>query len=667
MEIERKGGVLELRFAKKGRWLPRVRALPDRRFDADRGVWVVPYTRENFRAMQAAGFPLDGLKEPSASSYQIDAKGTVLLVRVPGDRDNLAKCRKIPGNRLWDQRGGVWKAKASRQNVEYLATVFPSAYWTETALAFRDDVDAHIEEREQARAMKERVIEAPEIKDFRFKTEPYAHQAQVFLLSRDKKAYALHMEMGTGKTKVVIDTAAWLWLKKEINGVLVVAPISVKDVWAEEIAMHLPDYVERRVHIYSSGMGKTERAAVEALNAPGPGLDILVVNVEGLSTVTAPKVCEAFLEAHDAMMVVDESTRIKNPKAKRTKRTLKLSRLARYKRTMSGTPITQGPLDAFAPFHFLDPKILGFRSIYAFRNHFAVMGGYDDKEVVGYRNLEELQELIDPWSFRVTKDECLDLPPKVYERIVVNLSEEQRRLYDEMAEHMVACLSESLHVTAAIVLTKLLRLQQIVGGFVAVERTEEQEETFAQLMERIAAGEDFVKDDLEPHLETVAIDGPNPKVDALLELAEDVEGKILIWARFRPEIEAISTALRGRFGEESVVEFHGGVSEDDRTRARRSFQDATSGVRFFVGNQQTGGLGLTLTEAQTVVYYSNSFSLEERLQSEDRAHRSGLRHSVTYVDLVAKDTLDTKLILPALRGKREIANVVTGDIAREWI
>ena len=412
-----------------------------------------------------------------------------------------------------------------------------------------------------------------------------------------------------------------------------------------------PEWSTHEVVVWSAQARRAQRDRIAAFLTvdahPSPALRWFVVNVEGLSSARAYEACERFLQLHRCLMIVDESSRIKTPKARRTKNVIKLGQLAAYRRVMSGTPVTQGPLDLYTQFKFLDPGILGFSSFYAFRNRYAIMGGFNLKQVVGYANLEELVEIIEPYSYRKTKDECLDLPPKMWERLYVDLGKEQRVAYDQMKRDMVADHAGQ-KVSVTIVLTQMLRLQQIVGGFLPIV-------TYNELTELE-----------ETHVEPIR--GKNAKIIALMEFLEDLAetSKVIIWARFRAEIALIAETVDDHFGPDSWVEFHGGVKTGNRRTARQRFQDPDDPVRFFVGQTETGGLGITLTATDTVAYYSNSFRLESRLQSEDRAHRIGQDKTVTYVDLVARDTLDEKL-LTALRSKKNLADLITGDDWKEWI
>lgn len=478
---------------------------------------------------------------------------------------------------------------------------------------------------------------------YQHKTKPYQHQTTAFERSRDLPEFALLMEMGTGKSKVIIDTAAWLYAKGEIDALFVIAPNGVHRNWViNEVPTHLPDHCHPVTAYWSASLKKKEQAQLDALWQPKrQGLRVLAMNVDAFATERGKTHAKRFLMAFRCLMAVDESSRIKTPKAVRTKALITLGKQARYRRILTGTPITQSPLDIYAQFKFLNEDLLGFSSYYAFRNRYAVLkrsmnrgAGVWYDEIVGYQNLEELKATIDQHGFRVTKNECLDLPAKVYERRYVELNKDQRELYEKLKKDFVAEFGTG-QINAALALTRMLRLQQVTGGFAPV------------------------CDDLGEVVATHPVGDRNPKIDALLEVAEDCADKIIIWARFKKEITAITNALRKEYGNKAVVEYHGTVSNDDRVEAVDSFQSET-GARFFVGQPHSGGIGLTLTAASTVVWYSLDFSLETYLQANDRAHRIGQTKSVTYIFIEAINTLDKKVI-DTLQAKKNMADIVTGD------
>ena len=248
--------------------------------------------------------------------------------------------------------------------------------------------------------------------------------------------------------------------------------------------------------------------------------------------------------------------------------------------------------------------------------------------------MDELGEKLEKFSHRILKEECLDLPDKIYMRRSVQLTDEQKRVYKEMKKFALAEIEAGELATTTSVLTQIMRLQQIVCGFLPSD-----------------------EDGIKPL--------PNNRLTELLDTVEEIQGKVIIWAAWVHNVQEITDALRRRFGPESAASFFGGTPQDERQNTVDLFQDQTSPLRFFVGTPRTGGFGLTLTAANTVIYYANGYDLETRLQSEDRAHRIGQEKSVTYIDFVADGTIDEK-ILDALRAKIDIASDVLGEETRKW-
>lgn len=475
-----------------------------------------------------------------------------------------------------------------------------------------------------------------------FKTEPYAHQLRVFERSKNLPEFALFLEMGTGKSKVLIDTAAHLSLQGKIGGLVVIAPKGVYGNWVrKEIPTHLSDAVPAQVYCWTAAKTKTnERKQAEILRAQE--FAVLVMNVEALSTRRGAEYCEKFLAARPCLFAVDESSTIKNPSAARTKACIRLAKLAPYRRILTGSPVTKAPLDVYAQMQALRPGILGFSSFFSFRNRYGVVekdvvrrGGAlrQYTHVTGYRRLDELHAKLQEHSARVLKADCLDLPEKVYTSRDVELTDEQRKAYNEMRQEAITML-DGMPATAQAVITQLLRLHQILCG----------------------------------HLPTV--DGqvhelPSNRMKVLLEAIEEAgTGQMIIWATYRHDIELISRELAKVFGADKIATYYGGTSAGDREDALVGFADGR--IQFFVGNQQTGGYGLTLTEADKMFYYSNNFDLEKRLQSEDRAHRIGQTKSLTICDLIVRDSLDER-VLTSLREKMNLAAQVTGDGWRDWL
>ena len=481
------------------------------------------------------------------------------------------------------------------------------------------------------------------MKKYRFKTEPFDHQRQALTDSWAAEYYALFMEMGTGKSKVVIDTIGVLQMMEKINAAFIVAPKGVYDNWVKgEIPTHLPDDVERQIMRWTPANTKKYQDEMwDFLFGEFRGLRIFVMNVEALSTSRGTKAAVAFLQKFpDNIMVVDESTTIKNRKATRTKNIIKLSDFAKYKRILTGSPITRSPMDLFSQCAFLSNDALNFKSYFAFQNRYALvqnrqMGNRAFQEIVGYRRLDELNERLDKFSNRVLKEECLDLPDKLYTRRDVPLTDEQKRLYGQMKKLALAKLENGELATTASVLTQIMRLQQICCGFLQPDDGE------VQPIE-------------------------NNRLNELLDITEELQGKAIIWASYTHGIQQIASALRDRFGPEAVATYYGATPQDERQAIVDQFENPYSKLRFFVGQPLTGGMGITLTEAKTVIYYNNSYDLATRLQSEDRAHRIGQKNKVTYIDLVSPGTIDEK-ILKALRNKINLAGQVLGEEARDWL
>ena len=494
------------------------------------------------------------------------------------------------------------------------------------------------------------------MQDYVYKTKPFGHQHDIFNLSRDREYFALLWEQGTGKSKTTLDTACWLYNNGKISTVIIIAPNGVHRNWIiNEVPAHVPDYIQYKAAWYSSTPSKKEAdALVKTLKFDG--LRVIAMNIEAFATIKGVGFLKDVLLTFPTMLVVDESSTIKNPKAIRTKHLLKLGKLAKYRRILTGTPVTQGPLDVFTQFCFLDQEILRTHSYYAFRNRYALLrevktNGRSFMVITGYTNLDELIQIIEPHSSRVLKKDCLDLPEKLYTKRYVTLSDNQRKLYDQLKKEIVAEFN-GMVMTTPLALTKLLRLQQIVGGFFVPDQQLILEDADEESVQGTLG---FENRRLKPE----PIDETNPRVESLLELLEETSGKVIIWARFRSEIGLIRKRLADKFGTESCVEYHGGVDNATRPVNIGRFQTDPT-CRFFLSNVQTGGKGLTLTAASTVIYFSNDFSLENRLQSEDRAHRIGQVNNVTYIDFVAENTLDEKIVA-VLRSKKNVADLVTGD------
>jgi SNF2 family DNA or RNA helicase len=431
--------------------------------------------------------------------------------------------------------------------------------------------------------------------EYRFKTKPFEHQLRALKESWNRQVWAWFMEMGTGKTKVCIDNIAVLYDKGKVDRALVIAPNGIKRNWRNELSVHMPDHVEYRVAVWSASPKKKEKEELDQLSVMTDQLTILIMNIEALSTQRGAEFARKFVFSGSCFMVVDESTTIKNHAARRTKNIMKIAKLAKYRRIMTGSPVTKSPLDL-------------------------------------YQRLDELQDKLKDCSTRVLKSDCLDLPEKLYTKRSVAMTPEQLKAYVEMKKSAITFF-ENNPMTAASVLTQMIRLHQITCGHVKTDDGE-------------------VK----------AI--KNNRIKELLQVLQETDGKVIIWAVYRHDIQTIEKEIADEYGKETVASYYGDTKDSIRQSIVDDFMDSDSNLRFFIGNPKTGGYGLTLTSSHTVVYYSNDYSLEVRMQSEDRAHRIGQTNKVTYVDLMADGTIDEKIV-KALNNKIDLASQVMGEDPRK--
>ncbi len=477
--------------------------------------------------------------------------------------------------------------------------------------------------------------------EYKFKTKPYDHQLKALEKSWDKEYYGLFMEMGTGKSKVLIDEIASLYLRGKISAALIVAPKGVYRNWEKgEIPTHMPDEIPLHVAAWKapSEMTIQDKKDLKEILIVNGRLRILLMNVEAFSGTKGSKFAAQFLHKSNTLMSIDESTTIKTPSAARTKNILKIGKLAKYRRIMTGSPVTKNPLDVYSQLEFLSDQILR-QNYWAFRSRYAIMrnvnfGPRSTQLVVGFQRIPELNTIVEQHSYRVLKEDCLDLPDKVYEKRFVSLTPEQVKAYEEMRRFNMTEL-EGETMTSLSSLTALIRLHQISCGHIALDSGE-----------------------------TKAL--KSNRMNELLNVLDEVEGKVIIWASYRFDLKHIEETLKNKFGDESTASYFGDTKDKDRQNIVERFQDKNSKLKYFVGNPSTGGYGLTLTAAHTVIYYSNTYDLEKRMQSEDRAHRIGQVNKVTYIDLISEGTVDEKIV-QSLRSKIDIASAVMGEDVKQWL
>lgn len=467
-----------------------------------------------------------------------------------------------------------------------------------------------------------------------YKTKPLAHQEDAVNRFAEKEYGALFCEMGTGKTKIVLDI---LRNSADLFEAIVIAPNGLHHNWdINEIPKHLGSSDLNPVVTYCwKGPIKSKKAKQELSRffMTRDASRILLINIEALRTAAGFDTVNTFLKYCFGLkhMIIDESTCIKNPKAMQTKRVLKLADQVDRKWVLNGTPITQSPLDLFTQCRFLSKNAIPFNTYTAFKHAFAIettmtMGSRAFRKIIGYQNLEQLTKLLEPFTLRIEKKDCIDLPEKTFVKQAIQLHPAQQRIYDSMKNDCIALLKNGELVTSTIALTKIVKLHQILTGFVT-------------------------DDDGTAH----AIE--NNRIASLLQIAE-TQKPLVVFCAYKFNVQEIKKALQKQFPESKIAEFHGDVSNTARNESVRQFQ---AGEADFFLATSAAAKGLTLHRASTMVYYSNNYSLETRLQSQDRIHRIGQNKKCTYIDLVVPNTVDDA-ILKRLEEKKELSSMVLDDL-----
>lgn len=567
---------------------------------------------------------------------------------------DLHKANRIPSRRFM-KRTKLWRVTPTIENINYILTTWPDIYTTPPAQTEIKRIQADADAREQVLQSKQGVIDTSALKGTVFKHEPYNHQREALVLARDLPNFAYFMDQGTGKTKSVIDDAAHNYRKGRIEALLVIAPNSVKSNWCDwesdefepdEIDNHMPPDINYIKGVWISTTRKFEARAWESFERqlidPKGQLVVLSVNYDAFTMPRVYEFLEKFCQQFAVMIAADESTFIKHIGSQRTKAAIKLRQHCKIARIMSGTPIIQSPLNAYSQFQFLDPAILGFGSFYSFRNRYCVMGGFEGKQVLFYQNLDELSEKISSCSYRVLKDDCLDLPPKVYmPKRRVKLTAKQAKAYKEMAKDMLTTHEKGI-VSAQITLTQILRLSEITSGYLPV---------------------------LDPvtgkRIDTVELVSPsrNPKMQDVMHIIEESGGQqFVIWSRFTAELEGMLSLLK-KAGIK-CARFDGKINERESIRVRKAFQRGE--LDGLVANPAKGGVGINLFKGTLIMYLSNSPNTEHRVQSEDRTHRSGTTQKNSYYDFQAPGTVDVKVVR-SLRNNKNISDEIMRDGFRSWI
>jgi len=536
--------------------------------------------------------------------------------------------KRIPSRR-WNKASRLWFVPAVRANVEHMTkSIFPLVSC---------DVSEAAQKAAASILNKAQRLVTRALPDWYEPLMPMrSYQRACCDMFYGRNVGGIFACMGSGKTKMVIDILCAKSLTPDegldkIDTVLVACPFSIRNNWLKELGKHCSVPYVAQVLDTKTRSGSAQMMSM--MRNHDTTLRFLIVGIESLSVGSALSASDAFVQSGVAAVVVDELSKIKTPGAKRTKNIINIGRKAKVRFGLTGTPVTQGLQDLYSQMEFLSNDIIGYADFYSFRNRYMVMGGYDNRQIIGYDNAEELMSSINPHVFQITQAEALpELPERTYVTREVDLTDEQKRLYNDISKNKLITTSDT-PVSVKNALEQLMRLQQVTGGF------------------SVTADSDALTGKID---QTPVVLGSN-KLTEVLAIADESAASIIIWARFKPELSSIAAALRGRYGDDAVVEFHGGISAEDRWLNVQKFESKKA--RFFVGNQATGGMGIDLLAATVVIYYSNTFSLEDREQTEARNFRMGQKNSVLYIDLLCAGTVDNDIV-ETLRDKKNVADWV---------
>lgn len=523
--------------------------------------------------------------------------------------------RNFPAKRF-DPKSKTWRMPLTKQNIEHLNNTKHIVNYVLTG-----EAEKAIRDHEQLTAGPCYIPFPYHAYDFTKSStgfSPMLHQCRMLDKAWNLPAVAWFAKMGTGKTFAAVHLACARFAAGLIDSVVIICPSTLRSTWRKELAKYATVPYDFRVHD-TKAKWYGEFCDLDR-RVPGT-LQILAVSVEGLGVSPAlfDSVC-GFLRGRNIMVINDESSRIKNPQALRTKRCIEFRDHTKYRIILNGTPIAIGIEDLWSQYEFLDPNIIGSGDYWSFKTRYVQMGGYEQKQVVGYQNVEELMKLIEPYTVEVGKD-VLNLPPKVMKVRYVTASAEQKTLlklikkgYNEDPNAPLIKVDNTLE--------RVLRWRQVVGGWLPIQDPITEQVTLVPLKS-------------------------NPKMDSFLELiADNFHGsKFIIWSNFIHEIEYIADRLADLYGPDSVRKYYGATDKAERSAIEDAYCNDPK-MRFFVGNPATAGLGLTLISGMDdyMVYYSGSNAYIDRAQSEDRSHRIGQSRSVVVVDMVMERTIDEQII-----------------------
>ena len=473
---------------------------------------------------------------------------------------------------------------------------------------------------------------------------PYDHQRKTLRETIGKSQWALFLEMGTGKSYIAINTLAYWFERGQIDRAVYLAKAGeYANFYYDQMPEHWPVELPHEMLLYGSYTSHStafKNKLNNFLKLPPSTFKLLVANVESLRGDRLQDVMDSFVSRKSWGLIVDESTAFKNHKSKRSQALYYYAHRSKVRRIMTGTAVTESPLDLWGQALILGKGTLGHSSYTSFKREYCVeervtlAGGREFNQVVGYKNQDKLSEVLKTFSTQILKKDCLDLPEKLYVKKYVELDPEHRKIYERLKAEAILELGDGTRVEVLTAMALSSKMHQLASG-------------------QVKDGDRYVWQ-------------PTTKLDALESVLEETRGKVIIFSPYRATLEKITERLTELYGKKSVARYYGGVPDDERKDGVREFQGSDDGPRFFNANQMSAGFGLTLTRAKTVVYFANSYRLELRLQSEDRVHRIGQTDDVTYVDIVAKDTVD-EAVVAALRGKKKMSDVIMSRPMSEWL
>jgi SNF2 family DNA or RNA helicase len=537
-------------------------------------------------------------------------------------------------SRRFNPRLAAWILPRTRLNCQWIKAQLPR--WEHLGVVISAETRDAIEETAVHRVPRRE--EWPE--RYQFRTVPMEHQRAALTKLFPLPYGALFCEMGTGKTKIAIDYACALWAYG-FRSVVVICPKSIRFNWRREIEMH--STVKFSVHVHKT----TREKALMAFD-DGEALHWLIISTEALSQGRAEGQVLKWLAkrpaGHPALAVADESSAFKSHRSNRTKAVIRIGQQTERRLILTGTPVSLGVTDLFSQFQFLHEEVLGVGDFTAFKMRYCEMGGFEGKQIVGYKNLDEVLSNIGPYVFQARKAEVLkDLPPKLPAQArMVEANPEQRRCYEDLRRRFAYEFEDERKggLTKVVVqntLEKMLRLHELANGIRSTP--------IDQGAKRPRYEKEWISD---------------AKVSELLRVLEDTDASVVIWCQYLLEQARVQQAISQAYGRPSLAYLAGGQTEEERTRAIDQFQSGET--RFLVGSPRVGGMGINLTRGSLAIYTSNSFNLIDRMQSEDRLHRKGQKKSVGYIDLITEGTIDETINL-ALSEKRSFADYVQEAMA----